>query len=108
MDQIIKAWADRYGANVFYNFIEKEKYTECLLVVRLKDDVQTYVGSSKTVNDLNINAKPKAVAKILAQAAALNGYLIDIIQRTNEEENQVLNMVSREILDELEDECEDV
>jgi hypothetical protein len=107
MDQIIKAWSERYGASIFYNFIEKDDYVVCILVICLKDDVETYKGSSKTLSKCKVNVKPKQLAKTLAQAAALNGYLMDIIDHTTEEDNQVLDFGSHDVLEALEEDDEE-
>lgn len=107
MEQIILAWSTRYGASIFYNYVEKESYVECIMVISLNDDVEIYRGSSKTVNNLKLNVKPKLIAKTLAQAAALNGYMINVIDHTTNDQNAVLDITSHDIIDVLEEEDED-
>lgn len=103
MDQLISSWATRYGASVFYNYIVKENYTECILVIVYKDDIITFRGSSKTFGKIVNDLKSRTVAKLLAQTSALNGYITEVIESTSTEEEEILDTISHDILEILED-----
>ena len=94
MDQLFSSWADAYNANIFYNYIKKDRDVECILVICTNDEVVTFRGASKALRNLSGEVKIDKVARLIAQSAALQEFILPSINEDDGKGEDALDVIT--------------